>query len=267
MKSGDLTGKLSFKDDKPDIKGAYHRDLELGDQKIKLKAKARNTGDHDLRLATETKISDQKVKVSNTFHYNNFNGTFGNTFQAFMRLKDLKARGYLQVYCADGDAVFTSELAKRICDNWQVAGQVEFSWKDKETKSAELGVFYNSDKIRAALVEKIDVAEYKKEGKNYWQHKTFQQRTIFSPNKDTSIGYDYNFDFKGTPASGSFAFQTKVADDISLNGRVDNEGNADAVVRADFNDDWSVFFSQGFQAKALAGKGEANFGIGIRGNF
>ncbi len=58
LKSGDFTSKLTYKDDKPDMKLAYHHDLDVADLKLKLKGKVRTNGDHDVRAGTTAKISN-----------------------------------------------------------------------------------------------------------------------------------------------------------------------------------------------------------------
>ncbi len=190
-----------------------------------------------------------------------------NTFKAAMRLRDLKAKTFLQIHCADGDAIFTTEVAKKLFSKWKFAGSVDFSWKDKETQRASIGLFYSGNNIKSGLVENFDVAAYKKAGDCMFMHKDYAWRVIFEPSKTLQVGYDYKFDFKGSPSTASFAFKSKVCDDVHLKGRIDNDGHVDTVVKAEVSKDWSIFYSQGFLAKALGGKGETSFGIGVRGEF
>ena len=130
-----------------------------------------------------------------------------------------------------------------------------------------MGLFFKRKWLFFGLINTTNFAAAKAAGVCPLDQSNLDWRIIWNASNDTKFGFDYGINWGGKSYPAQFGVKTKINDDLDVKATAASNGDVRVGAKAEISKGFSMFFSTGFHASALGGKGEAKIGLGIKGKI
>lgn len=265
-KSSNFTGKVTAKDNNPQLEATFNEKAKVMDHKVDASIKLTSKGVHTLEGTWNLKELVDKTKLNHVTNWNSGNHDHDTTVTVTNKsIKDMALRFEYQ-YFKGGNWTLTNHIARKVCSKLHLGGDFRWDGQKSEVNSLNLGVFYHPNAwIKILFSHSIDGAI---DGKTNWsQTGTLSFKNRFIADKTTILGFDYAYNLESKKSALIAGVETTPALGVLIKAKATSGGDIEATARLTANPRWTILASAGTHVSNVSGKQEPLLGIGIEGKL